>query len=190
MRKGLSYQRLREISRTYNPTGIAYSLTITLLATTATTIAFNQPSYGESTTFFCAVSKKIPVTFARTVDGKKIPMIRWVSKNSSLTPMQRCIEVSRKFQKSYDNGSLANIKTGTIRREKVICAPIRVNEACTNSNLLFTLKPGSGPSLTLQRLLNTRASASNGLEESGGNSSETSINIDTFLGSATESENE
>ncbi len=188
MRKGLSCQTVETTSKMYSLTRIANTITIALLTTSIAIIAFNQRSYGQSTTFFCAVSKKIPVTFARTVDGKKIPIVRWVSKNSSLTPMQRCLEVSRRFQKSYDNESLAHIKIGNIANEKVICAPVRTNDACRSQNLLFTLKPGSNPSLTLQRLLNIRTSASNGLEESGGSSSQNNINIDTFLGSTTESE--
>src|SRR5690348_15669534 len=97
-------------------TGVAIA---SLTVSTITTI-ISQPSYARGTTFFCAKSKGIPITFARTQDGRKVPMIRWISQDyfSQQWPVERrCQEVSRRFQRSYDNGTLKYIKTGTLRGE-------------------------------------------------------------------------
>lgn len=49
---------------------------IASLSALSITTYFNLPSYAQSTTFFCAVNKGVPVTYARTPRGK-VPMIRW-----------------------------------------------------------------------------------------------------------------
>ncbi len=51
---------------------------IALLTTLTTTTIIHQPSYASSTTFFCAKSKGVPVTYAKSQNGRRIPMIRWV----------------------------------------------------------------------------------------------------------------
>ncbi|MDS9397841.1 COP23 domain-containing protein [Aphanizomenon flos-aquae NRERC-008] len=94
------------------------------------------------------------------------------------TAQRRCDEVSRRFQRSNDNGTLKNITTGTLRGEPVVCAGTSQNTACTSNNLLFTLKRGVNPSATLRRLLDRRGlAAGNTLNESAGDT----INIDFQL---------
>ena len=151
---------------------------LTALTTIATT---NQPSYAKGETFYCGKSKGIPVTFVRTQDSRKVTIVRWTS-NAYFPPpwtaQRRCDEVSRRFQRSNDNGTLKNITTGTLRGEPVVCAGTSQNTACTSNNLLFTLKRGVNPSATLRRLLDRRGlAAGNTLNESAGDT----INIDFQL---------
>ncbi|MBW4646107.1 MAG: COP23 domain-containing protein [Goleter apudmare HA4340-LM2] len=172
---------------------LAEVLTITkicmafLLAASATTLSTSQPSYARGLTFFCRQHKGVPVTFARTQDGKSIPVVNWVS-NSYFPPpwtaQKRCLEVSRRFQKNYDNGNLRNISIGKIRGEPVICAANKPNTPCTDSTLLFTLKRGANPSETVRRLFDRRAlAAGNTLDESG--TEEITIDFDAYLKNAT-----
>ncbi|MFN6567805.1 COP23 domain-containing protein [Dendronalium sp. ChiSLP03b] len=166
-------------------TGVAIA-SLTIFTTSAT---INQPSYAGGTTFFCAKSKGIPITFARTQDGRKVPMIKWISQDyfSRDWPVERrCQEVSRRFQRSYDNGTLKYIRTGTLRGEPVVCAANSYNAACTDNNLLFTLKRGSSAKDTVRRLLNRRGLvAGNVLNESGGGDT-LNVEFDRYINNATE----
>ncbi|MFM6139387.1 MAG: COP23 domain-containing protein [Sphaerospermopsis kisseleviana] len=162
---------------------IELTQTVTLASLTALTtiVTINQPSYAEGTTFYCGKSKNIPVTFARTQDGRKVTIVRLTSNNyfpPPWTAQRRCHVVSRRFQRSNDNGTLKNITTGTLRGEPVVCAGTKQNAACTGDNLLFTLKRGVNPSATLRKLLDRRGlAAGNTLNESAGDT----INIDFQL---------
>jgi len=91
---------------------LTHTLTIACLTALGTTATINQPTYAEGATFYCGNSKGLPVTFARTQDGRKIPVIRWAANNyfpPPWTAQRRCVEVSRRFQRSHDNGTLKNI---------------------------------------------------------------------------------
>ncbi|MBN3909223.1 MAG: hypothetical protein HWQ35_22490 [Nostoc sp. NMS1] len=153
-----------------------------------TIVSINHPSYAGGTTFYCEKSNGVPVTFARTQDGRKVPMIKWISQNyfsQEWTVERRCQEVSRRFQRSYDNGTLKYIKTGTLRGEPVVCAATKENAPCTDSTLLFTLKRGSNAKVTVRRLLNRRGLvAGSVLNESGGDT--LNIDFDVYLNNATD----
>ncbi|MBP5975273.1 hypothetical protein HW132_21685 [Brasilonema sp. CT11] len=150
------------------------------LTTIATTTTLNQPSYAESPTFSCSKSNGVPTTFVHTQDGKDLPVIRWVSKYfTGLTPQQRCQQVSRRFQRSYDNGTLKYIKPGMLKGQPVVCAVAEKNAACTDTTLLFTLKPGSDPDATARQLFDRRAlAAGNTVNQNGGDTSNDPVNID------------
>lgn len=153
---------------------------ITLL-TTFTTTAQPQPSYASNPKFFCAQSKGVPVTFVRREDGRNVPMIRWVSSFSSLTPLQRCREVSRRFQRSYDNGTLKTIITGTLNKQSVVCAVVSTNDACSDRTVLFTLKPGANAKLVVQSLFDRRALASGQIQNQSNDDTQIYIDFDTYL---------
>ncbi|WP_309245601.1 COP23 domain-containing protein [Desmonostoc muscorum] len=163
-------------------------IVIASLSAFTTTATMNEPSYAGGTTFYCGKSKGVPVTFARTQNRRNVPMIKWSSQDyfpKEWTNERRCKEVSRRFQRSYDNGTLKYIKTGTLRGETVVCAAANQNATCTDSTLLFTLKRGSNAKLTMRRLLNRRGLvAGNVLNET----SEDTVNIDfdEFLNNATD----
>jgi len=173
--------------------GLTQTLILASLTALTTIATINQPSHAKGETFYCGKSKSkdIPVTFVRTQDGRKIAMVNWTS-NSYFPPpwtaQRRCDEVSRRFQRSNDNGTLKNITTGTLKKGKlqypVVCAGTEQNATCTDDNLLFTLKRGVNPSATLRRLLDSKGLASgNTLNESAGDT----INIDfqLYLNNAT-----
>ena len=153
---------------------------IATLTTFATTVIQNQPSDAESPTFYCGKSNGVPTTFVHTQDGKDLPVIRWVSKYfTGLTLQQRCQQVSRRFQRSYDNGTLKYIKAGMLKGQPVVCATEQKNAACTDTTLLFTLKPGSDPNATARQLFDRRALASGNItNQSGADTSNDPVNID------------
>lgn len=170
-------------------TGIAIVLA-TALATTAT---INQPSHAEGTTFYCGKRNNVATTFVRTQDGKKVPMVRWVSSSyfpPPWTAQRRCQEVSRRFQKNYDNGTLRQIKTGVLRGEPVVCAAVNQSNPCTDRTLLFTVKRGSNPNAIVRKLFDRRAlAAGNALNESSPNpdinpNEEINIDVDEYLKNA------
>ncbi|QLE56452.1 COP23 domain-containing protein [Nostoc sp. TCL26-01] len=170
-------------------TGLAIASMSALVATAT----INQPSYAGGTTFYCGKSRGVPVTFARTQDGKNVPMVRWVSGGyfpPPWTAQKRCLEVSRRFQKNYDNGRLRTIKTGLLRGEPVVCAATNPNNPCTDSTLLFTVKRGADPNVIVRRLFDRRGlAAGNALNESS--NSTVNIDFDTYVqNAATDSSND
>ncbi len=139
--------------------GVAKVLGIASLTAFATTGILNQPSYAESRSFYCDQIDGVPVTFARTQDGRKMPVIYWATKNSfppPWTPVRRCQDVSRRFQMNFDNGTLKFINTGRLLKQSVVCGAIRKDDPCTYKTLLFTLKGNSDPKSVLTNLLDRR----------------------------------
>jgi Circadian oscillating protein COP23 len=144
----------------------------------------NQQSYAVNNTFFCEKKNGVPTTFARTSEGKKIPMIRWISEGDfsrRLSPLQRCQDVSRRFQKNLDNGNLRTIVTGTLNGLPVVCAAVSTNDGCTNSTILFTLKRGANPRLAVQRLLDRRGLANGEIQNQSNDNTQIYVDFDTYL---------
>jgi Circadian oscillating protein COP23 len=138
------------------------STAIALLSAFGLISTMSQPSYAGSPTFYCGTSRKIPATMARTPRGN-VPMILWASNDSFPppwnNPQRRCLEVSRRFQKNYENGTLRYITTGTLRGQPVICGATSQYANCKDSTVLFTLKPGRDANQTLQSILDIRGLA-------------------------------
>lgn len=168
-------------------TTLTRNLALASLTTLTITAVMNQPSYAGNTTFYCGKSKGVPVTFARTQNGGKVTIINWTS-NAYFPPpwtaQRRCEQVSKRFQRSNDNGTLKNITTGTLNGQPVVCAGTSRNETCTGNNLLFTLKRGVNPSDTLRRLLDSRGLAA-GKTLSENASDGINIDFEEFLKNAT-----
>ncbi|WP_404789053.1 COP23 domain-containing protein [Altericista sp. CCNU0014] len=128
-----------------------------------------------ATRFFCGQSqiagtrKKVPTTFARTKRGN-VPVIRWQSTffqaSSPYTPLKRCEEVSRRFQKYYSEGILAYLTAGQMNSQNVICVSEEYGGPC--QGLLLTLEPKDNPRMVLQDLLNARNRAGGPLTRSTG----------------------
>jgi Circadian oscillating protein COP23 len=131
-------------------------LLTSLLAYTAGIFALS-PVQAETASpkFYCGQSKNTPTTMARTSRGS-VPVIHWSSKNAfgeNYPPEVRCKIVSSKFQEYYTDGTLNFLTTGVLNRQPVICAVQARGGPC---GVLFTLKPGSNPDLTLKQLLSIR----------------------------------
>jgi len=157
----------------------------TTAALTATAVAaFPAPSQAQAPSFHCGVwlngpNAGVPVTFARTPMGA-LPIINWVSdhfRNSGYTPERRCQEVSARFQSAYDQGILNYITTGLQNGQPVICTSSSSGGNC--SMVLFTLKPGSDASRTVQQLFDIRNMSSGPLNETGND--EISLDMNAFL---------
>lgn len=160
-----------------------------------TTTALNQPSPAdEGATFFCGMSKGVPVTYARTARGN-VPVIRWVDKQSfspEWTPNRRCQEVSRRFQSYSDNSMLKVLKPGKLQGQPVVCAASSPEDPCTQRTLLFTLKRGSNASLIVQKLMDRQGlAAGNIVTQIGGCKDRCPlyVNMDVYLNKAKVEEN-
>lgn len=151
-----------------------------------------QPSHAESkpdTRFFCgktinaATGQKIPTTLASTRRGN-VAMIFWKStffgqKGQGFSPIDRCQEVSKRFQAFYKDGVLSYLTTGKMNNQNVICVSDEYGGPC--QGLLLTLEPKDNPEQVLQELLNVRARARGPLVRGSGSSY---IDVQDFLDNA------
>lgn len=159
------------------------ALTLGAIAIGAVT-AFNQPSYAQSTTFYCGVSRDgVPTTFANTRRGT-VAVIKWTSEHfsySGYTPERRCQEVSSRFQRLHNSGQLRFVTAGYLNGQPAICAG-NSSPPCTDAKLLFTLKPGSNAAERIQRIFEIGSANANDparplLESSDGSS----LDMNRFL---------
>ena len=113
---------------------------VTVLSGIVTT---NQPSYSSTgTRFSCERKGGEYFTFLRTEDSKKYQVMKFAS--TDFPPpynkiRNRCEEISSRFQRSYDNGTLKKIIVGTLNNQPVVCAVKYQYNVCDRTNLLFTL---------------------------------------------------
>ena len=157
---------------------------IALLMASTTTVIIHQPSYASSPTFQCAKSQGKPVTFVRIGDGTKRAIIRWGEEkffSSKLTALERCKQVSYRFQQNYDSGNLKTIISGKINGYPVVCAAVSTNDVCTSKTVLFTLKQGSNAKLAAERLLDQRGLASGKIPNQNSDNTQIYVDFDTFL---------
>ncbi|MGK7874268.1 MAG: COP23 domain-containing protein [Xenococcaceae cyanobacterium] len=150
--------------------------------TLATTFTASSPARAQTTNFVCGVSQGVPATIAKTLQGD-VPVIRWVSnyfKGSGYDPQTRCEMVSDRFQNYYNTGTLKFLTTGRMNRQNVVCVAEYNGGPC--AGLLFTLKPGSSPGQTLQRLMAVRTRALGPLNETN---ARIYIDINQYLTEAT-----
>jgi Circadian oscillating protein COP23 len=137
---------------------------------------------AKEASFVCSQVDGVYTTVAKIKDSD-IPIIKWVSNDfdtAGWVPEKRCAEVSGRFQTYYQAGSLKYITTGQINNENVICTANREGGDCTE--LLFTVKPGVNPQVTLQKLIAIRHGSNEALTETG---KRPYLNIDKLLGNDT-----
>ncbi|MCM1983241.1 COP23 domain-containing protein [Lyngbya confervoides] len=158
------------------------SLLTAVLASAAAMTAVSGSAFANPTgaKFLCKNYGGVPTTMARTSRGEA-RVIAWRTREfgEDYPPQVRCDIVSKRFQEFYEKGTLNFLTTGIINRQPVVCVAQHKGGAC--SDLLFTLRPGSNPGLTLQRLLDVRVRASGPLNESA---SRTYIDMEEFLATA------
>ena len=88
----------------------------------------------------------------------ELPMIRW-SDNSfapPYTPLERCREVTDRFNTFHSNGTLKYMSTGTMNNYPVICVAGYKGGDCLPEGLLITLRQGRDPDIALKRILDSR----------------------------------
>lgn len=118
--------------------------------------------------FVCGSVGGVPTTEAITRDGRQVSVIRWTSRvfsGSGWSAERRCQEVSSRFEQFRQQGRLRYITTGRMRGQSVLCTAQSRSGGC--DGLLYTLKPGQDPSVTLARLLELRVKARGPLNETG-----------------------
>ncbi|MEB3882045.1 COP23 domain-containing protein [Lyngbya sp. CCY1209] len=131
--------------------------------------AVAEPPAVSPTQFICdRGTDNLFTTYAVTPRGR-VPVVKWYSdyfSDSGYTPEQRCRAVSARFQNFYRLGWLNYITHGIVNRQNVICVANDRGMPCGGDRVLFTLKPGSDPADTVQRLFDVRTGASSPLFES------------------------
>ncbi|NJM72712.1 MAG: hypothetical protein HC862_22640 [Scytonema sp. RU_4_4] len=182
MKLSLFAHILSAISRRLDATRIAHKSTAlyAIAFTITSTATLTQPSYAQNQAqnqkFFCGMSRGIPATLVHTSRGN-IPMIRWVDAGFTppWTPERRCEDISDRFQRFYDNGTLNFLRAGKSERQPVLCVASEKGGPCLPDGVLLTLKPGQNPQDVLQQLQYGRSGSSPGVIELSGNSSKAVI---------------
>jgi hypothetical protein len=172
------------------PSSFAFVSTLSLsffAGVTALSVLVAIPARADDVKFTCGVHQGVPATLAQTTRGN-IPVIRWVSDafGGEYPPQYRCQVVSPKFQQYYKEGKLNYLTTGVANNQPIVCGTNEKGGPCTG--VLFTLKHGSDPWLTLTRLMDVRAQAGPPLNESASSSSTSNaehyIDMNEYLNTA------
>ena len=161
-------------------TQIFATVSLTALASLA---SMGQPSYAGSNKFYCAAEGGQYFTFTRTEDGQNRKIMGWISNQFPLkySPKKRCQEVSRRFQRNYDNGTLKKIASGIVNKETVICSGSDSNTVCNSGNLLFTLRQGTNGREVANRLFNRQALAGAEIMNQNSDTDDIMFDFDTYL---------
>lgn len=133
-----------------------------LMLAIAQAAATAQPNRAQTNNkFYCGELNGQSATY---VNGRRgpVPIIHWVDESfpPPWSPQRRCEDVSARFQRFYDNGQLDYIKAGRSNGQSVLCITRTQPGECISGGLLITLKPGTDPQLTLQRLRNFQVGGS------------------------------
>lgn len=143
----------------------------------------------DSVTFVCkeildpASDEQIPATVVWVPKRKThVLFIAWKSEFfANWNPRKRCASVTKKFQKSYNQGRLSYLSTGKYNGYPVICAA-KPGETCNKNNHLFTIKQGNNPQLVLQKLIDiSQGKSSNPLYQNSGSSKKLHVEVQTIL---------
>jgi hypothetical protein len=163
------------------------TLTIALIGVGAA-LTLQSPSQAQ-TIFECLVPVTgpyvgVPTTYAKVGPNEYKAVIRWVSRyfsGSGYTPMQRCQEVTGRFNSLNTRpGGIDIITTGYLNGLPVIYSPSDGRERANSSNLLFTLKRGENATQKIEQLFDLREGASSSpLFESSSDSA--TVHFNKFL---------
>jgi Circadian oscillating protein COP23 len=137
-----------------------------------------QAAEAKAETFQCVAGSGTPTTVAVMSDGRRVPMIKWVSNEFSSdgwTPLRRCMAVSDRLTANKE--SLRYLTTGVMHGMNVICTAVSKGADC--DQLIYTLKAGQNPGATLRRLFDVRTRATSALTETNEG---TYVDINKLLG--------
>jgi hypothetical protein len=121
--------------------------------------AFPDSIHAASNKYFCAVLQGKPRTWMRSPRGN-IMMITWVHSYGEYTALRRCVEVSKRFQRFEDNGTLKKVGTGIVNKHPVLCAVKQNGDRCHSGNVLVTLPSTMDRYSAARQLMDTQAWAS------------------------------
>jgi hypothetical protein len=110
-------------------------------------------TFAQTQKFFCDTSGSIPATVAQTKRGN-VRLITWerVMVGGQYTPLQRCQQVSNRFQEFHSKGWLRFITSGRRGGSNVICVAEAKNQPCRPDGMLFTLSPENKPVQVLTKM--------------------------------------
>jgi hypothetical protein len=107
---------------------------------------------AQTQKFFCDTSGSIPATVAQTRRGN-VRLITWERViTGQYTPLQRCQQVSNRFQEFHSKGWLRFITSGRRGGSNVICVAEAKNQPCRPEGMLFTLSPENKPTQVLAKM--------------------------------------
>lgn len=117
-----------------------------------------QTSASTASRFFCGLYQGHPATVVRTISRGNIPLIVWVDDSfpEPWNPQSRCEEISARFQRFYENGTLSHLRSAITNGQPALCVAAYQGGECLPNGLLLTLRPYTNPSDVLDRLLNKR----------------------------------
>jgi len=102
-------------------------------------LEFNIPkALSQQTPYFCAQLNGQWHTFKRFTRRDDYNFITWQTWNLGLSPYDRCIEVSRRFNTFQSRGMLNTLQSGVYNGYPVVCAG-----SCGRNTVIATWEPGS-----------------------------------------------
>jgi hypothetical protein len=115
---------------------------------------FGKSSYAEPK-FFCDQEQMSTVVHSH---WGELPMIRWTDTSfpPPYTPVERCQQVTARFNRFNDDGTLKYMRSAMMGNSPVICVAGVKGGKCLPDGLLITLKYGSDPNIALKRILDRR----------------------------------
>lgn len=174
--------KLPALTTVISATAIALTATVTVQLPSLAIDPVNPPP--PVSRFYCDQSGIFPVTKVRIERGV-IPVIRWQSDfggRVGYTPWRRCVEVSGRFNKFYQEGTLNYLTTGVVNNQPVICVAKQDGAPCAGILFTLNLENRRDASRVLQQIFDIRDKAAAPLNESA--SSRLYIDMQEFLKTA------
>lgn len=136
-----------------------FSAVISLIITNSLLHLTPQVNAQEKLRFICASGRENNRTYPTTYVLKshqlndRIPLIYWKYAwvtTRTITPLERCRSVSRRFQEAANNESLNYIVNSKVNGQTVICTARQIGENCMT--ILLTLRNSDDPIQILNQL--------------------------------------
>jgi hypothetical protein len=116
--------------------------------------------------YSCIQRNGYPTTVADTKKGR-IELITWKldTWGENWTPQRRCEEVSKRFQKYFDEGSLKYVGSGTQSGYNILCVLQQTREGwkCKKNGIIITLQSGEDPKQVMKELFDFNRASGTGI---------------------------
>jgi hypothetical protein len=141
------------------------SVTTSILGSILILVSYSTPAVfsRSQVVFYCGRTQDgnldpatlMGVRGIRGVEHRTI--VVWRENTGSMTPLQRCEIVSRRFQQAWDRGNFQKLVPGVDRRtgSGLICAVSGSNDPCQLNRVLFTVKTERDAKEITERLRGT-----------------------------------
>lgn len=92
--------------------------------------------------YFCNEDRNAPMTMARSRSGEVYPLIEWTDWSLNYSPLERCQQVSQRFNEVNSRFGRLRLTAGTWNHQPVVCAASNVTDAnqgkCAANGLVLT----------------------------------------------------